>query len=169
MKKVFLLSALMLVAGLMTAQDKNIVDIAKNSGNHTILVRAIVASDLVTTLEGKGPFTVFAPTNDAFEKLPKGTLSKLLEEENKNKLRAILKYHVIPGKLDAKAVLAAIEKGDGKAVLTTAQGESLTVMLEGDNVVIMDVAGNKAIVTKTDLNGSNGVVHVVDTVLMPKE
>lgn len=168
MKKVFLLSALMLVAGLMTAQDKNIVEIAKNSGNHTILVRAIVAADLATTLEGKGPFTVFAPTNAAFEKLPKGTLSTLLEEENKNKLAAILKYHVVPGKIDAAAAVAAIKKGEGKAVLTTVQGEELTVMLEGSNVVLMDAAGNKATVTATDLKGSNGVIHVVDTVLMPK-
>ncbi|HKK40372.1 MAG TPA: fasciclin domain-containing protein, partial [Cryomorphaceae bacterium] len=91
MKKVFLLSALMLVVGLVTAQERNIVEIAKNSGNHTILVRAIVTADLVSTLEGDGPFTVFAPTNDAFEKLPKKTLNKLFEEENKSQLQAILK------------------------------------------------------------------------------
>lgn len=168
MKKVFLLSALMLIVGLVTAQDKNLVEVAKNSGNHTILVRAIMAADLTATLEGKGPFTVFAPTNEAFENLPKGTLSKLLEEENKNKLQAILKYHVVSGKIDAAAAVEAVKSGKGKAVLKTVQGESLSVMLEGDKVVIMDVAGNKATVTATDLKGSNGIIHVVDTVLMPK-
>jgi len=168
MKKVFLLSALMLVVGLVTAQDKNLVEVAKNSGNHTILVRAIMAADLTATLEGKGPFTVFAPTNEAFENLPKGTLSKLLEEENKNKLQAILKYHVVSGKIDAAAAVEAVKSGKGKAVLKTVQGESLSVMLEGDKVVIMDVAGNKATVTATDLKGSNGIIHVVDTVLMPQ-
>ncbi len=169
MKKVFLLSALMFVVGLVSAQDNNLVEIAKNSGNHTILVRAIVAADLATTLEGKGPFTVFAPTNDAFAKLPKGALSELLEEENQNKLRALLKYHVIAGKIDAAAVMAAIKEGKDKAVLTTVQGETLTIMLEDNKVVIIDAAGNKATVTTTDLNGSNGVIHVIDTVLMPKE
>lgn len=158
----------MLAAVFTNAQDKSIVEIAKNSGSHTILVRAIVAADLAETLEGKGPFTVFAPTNDAFEKLPKGVLNKLLEEENKNKLRGILKYHVVPGKIDAAAVVAAIKEGKDKAVLTTVQGAELTAMLEGKNVVLMDAAGNKAMVTATDLNGSNGVVHVIDTVLMPK-
>jgi len=169
MKKVFLLSALMLVVGLVTAQERNIVEIAKNSGNHTILVRAIVTADLVSTLEGDGPFTVFAPTNDAFEKLPKKTLNKLFEEENKSQLQAILKYHVLPGKLDAEAVIAAVKEGKDKAVLTTVQGEQITVMLEGKNVVIVDAEGNKATVTATDLSGSNGVVHVIDTVLMPKK
>lgn len=169
MKKVFLLSALMLVVGLVTAQDKNLVEIAKSSGDHTILVRAIVAADLAETLMGEGPFTVFAPTNDAFAKLPKGTLDKLLEEDNKSQLQAILTYHVISGKLDAAAVVGAIKKGNGKAVVTTVQGEELTAMLDGKNVVLMDAAGNKAIVTATDLSGSNGVIHVIDTVLMPKK
>jgi len=169
MKKVFLLSALMLVVGLVTAQDKNLVEIAKSSGDHTILVRAVVAADLAETLMGEGPFTVFAPTNDAFAKLPKGTLDKLLEEDNKSQLQAILTYHVISGKLDAAAVVGAIKKGNGKAVVTTVQGEELTAMLDGKNVILMDVAGNKAIVTATDLSGSNGVIHVIDTVLMPKK
>ncbi|MFT4771877.1 MAG: putative surface protein with fasciclin (FAS1) repeats [Cryomorphaceae bacterium] len=169
MKKVFLLSALMLVVGLVTAQDKNLVEIAKSSGDHTILVRAIVAADLAETLMGEGPFTVFAPTNDAFAKLPKGTLDKLLEEDNKSQLQAILTYHVISGKLDAAAVVGAIKKGNGKAVVATVQGEELTAMLDGKNVVLMDAAGNKAIVTATDLSGSNGVIHVIDTVLMPKK
>ena len=168
MKKVFLLSALMLVAGFLTAQDKSIVDIAKNSGNHTILVRAVVAADLVGTLEGDGPFTVFAPTNAAFEKLPKGTLSSLLEKENKDKLASILTYHVVAGNIDAAAAVAAVKKGEGKAELKTVQGEPLTVMLKGDKVVLMDAAGNKATVTAADLKGSNGVVHVIDKVLMPQ-
>ncbi|MFT6998429.1 MAG: putative surface protein with fasciclin (FAS1) repeats [Cryomorphaceae bacterium] len=169
MKKVFLLSALMLVVGLATAQDKNLVEIAKSSGDHTILVRAVVAADLAETLMSEGPFTIFAPTNDAFAKLPKGTLDKLLEEDNKSQLQAILTYHVISGKLDAAAVVGAIKKGNGKAVVTTVQGEELTAMLDGKNVVLMDAAGNKAIVTATDLSGSNGVIHVIDTVLMPKK
>jgi len=168
MKKVFLLSALMLVAGFLTAQDKSIVDIAKNSGNHTILVRAVVAADLAGTLESEGPFTVFAPTNAAFEKLPKGTLSSLLEKENKDKLASILTYHVVAGNIDAAAAVAAVKKGEGKAELKTVQGEPLTVMLKGDKVVIMDAAGNKATVTAADLKGSNGVVHVIDKVLMPQ-
>lgn len=159
----------MLVVGLVTAQDKNLVEIAKSSGDHTILVRAVVAADLAETLMGEGPFTVFAPTNDAFAKLPKGTLDKLLEEDNKSQLQAILTYHVISGKLDAAAVVGAIKKGNGKAVVTTVQGEELTAMLDGKNVILMDVAGNKAIVTATDLSGSNGVIHVIDTVLMPKK
>lgn len=168
MKKVFLLSALMLVAGFLTAQDKSIVDIAKNSGNHTILVRAVVAADLAGTLESEGPFTVFAPTNAAFEKLPKGTLSSLLEKENKDKLASILTYHVVAGNIDAAAAVAAVKKGEGKAELKTVQGEPLTVMLKGDKVVLMDAAGNKATVTAADLKGSNGVVHVIDKVLMPQ-
>mgnify|MGYP002396153125 CR=1 FL=1 len=168
MKKVFLLSALMFVVGFATAQDKSIVEIAKNSGNHTVLVRAIVEADLAGTLQGEGPFTVFAPTNAAFEKLPKGTLNKLLEEENKSQLQSILTYHVVSGKLDAAAVVAAIKEGKDKAVLTTVQGAKLTAMLDGKNVVLMDGSGNKATVTATDLKGSNGIVHVVDTVLMPK-
>jgi len=168
MKKVFLFSLLMFGVGLLSAQDKSLVDIAKNSGNHTILVRAIVAADLATTLESKGPFTVFAPTNEAFEKLPKGKLSQLLEEENKNKLQALLKYHVISGKIDAAAAVKAVKAGKGKAVLTTVQGEKLSVMLEGDKVVLMDAGGNKASVTAADLSASNGVIHVIDSVLMPK-
>lgn len=168
MKKVVVLSVLMLVAGLVTAQDRNVVEIAKNSGEHTILVRAIIAAELDATLSGEGPFTVFAPTNAAFEKLPKGTLPKLLKEENQAKLGGILKYHVISGAYNATMVMKAIKKGKGKAVLETVQGEDLTFMLDGENVVIMDEAGNKAIITATDLDASNGVVHVIDTVLMPK-
>ncbi|MCH2216068.1 MAG: fasciclin domain-containing protein [Flavobacteriales bacterium] len=168
MKKIILFIAMIFSAVLVNAQSKTVVDIAKNSGNHTILVRAIVAADLAESLEGKGPFTVFAPTNEAFENLPKGALNKLLEEENKQKLRGILKYHVVPGKIDAAAVVAAVKEGKDKAVLTTVQGAELTAMLEGNNVVLIDAAGNKAKVTATDLNGSNGVVHVIDKVLMPK-
>lgn len=169
MKKSILLSALMLIAGMLTAQDRNIVEIAKNSGSHTVLVRAVVAADLVSTLESEGPFTVFAPTNDAFAELPKGTLNKLLEEGNKEQLQAILKYHVVSGNLDAEAVIAAIKDGEGKAVVTTVQGENLTAMLDGKNVVLMDAAGNRATVTATDLTASNGVVHVIDKVLMPSK
>jgi uncharacterized surface protein with fasciclin (FAS1) repeats len=159
----------MLFVGFASAQERNLVEVAKNSGNHTILVRAIVAAELDATLSEKGPFTVFAPTNEAFENLPKGTLSKLLEEENQQKLRSILKYHVIDGKYDAEAVVRAVKEGKEKAEMKTVQGETLTFMLEGNNVVVMDAAGNKATITTTDLNGSNGVIHVIDNVLMPKE
>jgi uncharacterized surface protein with fasciclin (FAS1) repeats len=111
---------------------------------------------------------VFAPTNAAFNKLPKGTVENLLKPENKAKLAAILTYHVVAGKLDAAAVIAAIKKGNGKAVLTTVQGGKLTATLAGGKVILTDEKGGKATVTATDLKASNGVIHVIDSVLMPK-
>jgi len=119
-------------------------------------------------LQSKGPFTVFAPTNAAFDKLPQGTVESLLKPENKAKLAAILTYHVVAGKLEAKDVIAAIKKGNGKAVLTTVQGGKLTASLDGAKLVITDEKGGKSTVTATDLNASNGVIHVVDSVLLPK-
>lgn len=151
-----------------SAQAKsNIIGVASSSPDHTTLVAAIKAAGLVQTLQGKGPFTVFAPTNAAFDKLPAGTVNSLLMPENKAKLTAILTYHVVAGKLDAKAVVAAIQKGNGKAVLTTVEGEKLTASLENGKVILTDASGGKATVITTDLNCSNGVIHVIDTVLMP--
>ena len=151
------------------AQDKkDVVDIAIGSANHTTLVAAVKAADLVTTLKSEGPFTVFAPTNAAFDKLPAGTVATLLKPENKATLAGILTYHVVAGNLDATKVLAAIKQGMGKVVLTTVAGGKLTASIEGGKVILTDEKGGKATVTATDLKGSNGVIHVIDSVLMPK-
>ncbi|TAG68837.1 MAG: fasciclin domain-containing protein, partial [Runella slithyformis] len=151
------------------AQDKkDVVDIAISSENHTTLVAAVKAADLVATLKGEGPFTVFAPTNAAFAKLPEGTVDMLLKPENKKALAGILTYHVVAGNLDATKVLAAIKEGMGKVTLPTVAGGSLTASIEGGKVILTDEKGGKSTVTATDLKGSNGVIHVIDTVLMPK-
>ncbi len=170
MKKIINVFALSLlfVSGVAIAQDKDVVDIAAGSKDHTTLVAAVKAAGLVETLKGKGPFTVFAPTNAAFDKLPAGTVETLLKPENKQTLTKILTYHVISGNLKAADVLAAVKKGNGKAVVKTVQGEDLTVTLEKGNVILTDAKGGKATVTATDLAGSNGVIHVIDTVVMPK-
>ena len=149
-------------------QGKDVVDIAIGSPDHTTLVTAVKAADLVTTLKGKGPFTVFAPTNEAFNKLPEGTVANLLKPENKAKLAKILTYHVVKGNLDAAAVMAAIKAGNGKVVLTTVSGGKLTASLDMGKVKLTDESGNSAYVTVADLKGSNGVVHVIDGVLLPK-
>lgn len=164
---------LLLTAGIFTLnataqKTSDIVDVAAASKAHTTLVAAVKAADLVATLKSKGPFTVFAPTNDAFAKLPAGTVETLIKPENKAKLTGILTYHVVAGALDAKAVIAAIKKGKGKAVLTTVAGGKLTAAIENGKVVITDENGGKATVTATDLKASNGIVHVIDAVLMPK-
>ncbi len=150
------------------AQQKDIVDVAAGSPAHTTLVAAVKAAGLVETLKGKGPFTVFAPTNDAFGKLPAGTVETLLKPENKGMLTGVLTYHVVAGKLDAKAVAAAIKAGGGKAELTTVAGGKLTASVENGKVKITDAKGNSAYVTAADLNASNGVIHVIDSVLLPK-
>jgi uncharacterized surface protein with fasciclin (FAS1) repeats len=150
------------------AQTKDIVDIAAGSNAHTTLVAAVKAAGLVETLKSAGPFTVFAPTNDAFAKLPAGTVETLLKPENKAKLAAILTYHVVAGNLDAKAVMEAIKKGNGKVVLTTVNGAKLTATIDGGKVKLTDENGGSAYVTATDLKGSNGVIHVIDSVLLPK-
>lgn len=170
MKSTFLKSVVVLVlavASFNANAQGDVVGVAASSKDHTTLVAAVKAADLVATLQGKGPFTVFAPTNDAFNKLPAGTVENLLKPENKASLASILTYHVVAGKLDAAAVLAAIEKGNGKAVLTTVNGGKLTASLNGKNVFLTDAKGGTSIVTATDLNASNGVVHVIDTVVMP--
>ena len=158
----------LLTANTVSAQGKDVVDIAIGSPAHTTLVAAVKAADLVGTLKSKGPFTVFAPTNDAFAKLPAGTVETLLKPENKGKLAGILTYHVIAGNLMAKDVVAAIKKGNGKAEVTTVNGQKLTITLMGDKVMITDASGNSAHVTTADLKGTNGVVHVIDGVLLPK-
>jgi uncharacterized surface protein with fasciclin (FAS1) repeats len=167
MKKTLLVFAIAFSALTTFAQKTDVVDIAISSKDHTTLVAAVQAADLVATLKGKGPFTVFAPTNAAFSKLPNGTVESLLKPESKATLAGILTYHVVAGNIDAAAVLAAIEKGKGKAVLTTVNGEKLTASLDGKNVVLTDAKGGKATVTAVDLKGSNGVVHVIDAVLLP--
>ncbi len=149
-------------------QAKDVVDIAIGSTDHTTLVAAVKAADLVGTLKGKGPFTVFAPTNAAFDKLPAGTVATLLKPENKAQLAKILTYHVVAGSLDAKAVMAAIKKGMGKVVLTMVSGGKLTASIDNGKVKLTDENGGSAYVTATDLKGTNGMVHVIDGVVLPK-
>lgn len=169
-KRMTLFIAAVLFCSNVIAQDKkDIVDVAAGSANHTTLVAAVKAAELVETLKGKGPFTVFAPTNAAFEKLPVGTVETLLKPENKSTLVGILTYHVVAGNLDAKSVLAAIKKSNGKAVLTTVAGGQLTASVEKGQVVLTDENGGKATVTTADLNASNGVIHVIDAVVLPKK
>ena len=168
MKNVFVIMIALIASMNAFSQKKDVVDIAISSADHTTLVAAVKAADLVSTLKGEGPFTVFAPTNAAFDKLPKGTLESLLKPENKAQLAKILTYHVVSGNLDAAAVVAAIQNGKGKAVLTTVSGGKLTASMEKDKVKLTDESGNSAFVTATDLKGSNGVVHVIDGVLLPK-
>jgi uncharacterized surface protein with fasciclin (FAS1) repeats len=158
----------LLSANTVSAQQKDVVDVAVGSPAHTTLVAAVKAAGLVETLKGKGPFTVFAPTNDAFAKLPAGTVESLLKPENKAALAGILTYHVVAGKLDSKAVVAAIKAGNGKAEVKTVNGGTLTVSLDGAKVKITDAKGNSAYVTAVDLNATNGVIHVIDAVLLPK-
>lgn len=149
-----------MVGGAAMFPSKNIIQNAVNSKDHTTLVAAVKAAGLVDTLSSKGPFTVFAPTNAAFGKLPAGTVDTLVKPENKATLTKILTYHVVPGKL------AAADLTDGKK-LTTVEGETLTVKLDGSKVWLIDAKGGKSAVTIADVNQSNGVIHVVDTVLMP--
>jgi uncharacterized surface protein with fasciclin (FAS1) repeats len=156
-----------MVGGAEMYPTKNIVENAVNSKDHTTLVAAVKAAELVETLSSKGPFTVFAPTNVAFGNLPEGTVETLLKPENKKQLQTVLTYHVIAGKFNAKDVVAAIKKGGGKAELQTVSGGTVTAMLDGDKVKIKDAKGNVATVTIADVNQSNGVIHVIDTVLLP--
>jgi uncharacterized surface protein with fasciclin (FAS1) repeats len=155
-----------MVGGAAMYKTKDIVDNAVNSKDHTTLVAAVKAAGLVDTLKSKGPFTVFAPTNSAFEMLPAGTVDTLLKPENKTTLQNALKYHVVAGKMDSKAIMKAIKKGKGKATLTTVEGSMLTAMMEGNTLVLTDEKGGKSKVTIADVRQSNGVIHVVDTVLL---
>ena len=157
-----------MVGGAAMYPGKNIIENAVNSKDHTTLVAAVKAADLVETLQGDGPFTVFAPTNEAFEKLPKGTVENLLKTENKKTLQTILTYHVLAGKHSAADIMKDIKKGNGKATYKTVSGGTLTVMMKGKNVVLMDENGGMATVTIADVNQSNGVIHVIDSVVLPK-
>ena len=157
-----------MVGGAAMDKNKTIAENVVNSNDHTTLVAAVKAAGLVETLNSKGPFTVFAPVNDAFEALPAGTVDSLLKPENKAMLTKVLTYHVVPGNFSSKDVAKAIRKGNGKAEFTTVAGGKLWAMMEGNSVVLMDEKGGKARVTIADVRQSNGVVHVIDAVLMPK-
>jgi uncharacterized surface protein with fasciclin (FAS1) repeats len=157
-----------MVGGAEMYPSKTIVENAVNSKDHTTLVAAVKAAELVETLSGPGPFTVFAPTNAAFEKLPAGTVETLLKAENKKMLQTVLTYHVVAGKLSAKDIVAKIKEGNGVAVLTTVAGTDITLSMKGNKVEITDTSGGKSYVTIADVNQSNGVIHVIDGVLVPK-
>ena len=156
-----------MVGGAEMFPTKDIVDNAVNSKDHTTLVAAVKAAGLVPTLKSPGPFTVFAPTNDAFAALPPGTVDTLLKPANKPTLTKILTYHVVAGRMDSTALAAAVTAGGGKATVTTVQGEPLTVMAGAGGVTVTDAKGGVAHVTIADVYQSNGVIHVVDKVLMP--
>lgn len=148
---------------------KNIVENAVNSKSHTTLVAAVKAAGLVETLQSKGPFTVFAPVNDAFENLPAGTVETLLKPENKATLTKVLTYHVVAGKMDYNDIAKAIKAGGGKVTMKTVSGGTLTAMMNGmHNIVLKDEGGNMANITTYDVNQSNGVIHVIDAVVLPK-
>ncbi|MFK7841365.1 MAG: fasciclin domain-containing protein [Sphingorhabdus sp.] len=151
----------------VTAETGTIVDVAVGNADFSTLVTAVTAADLATTLSGEGPFTVFAPTNDAFAKVDPDTLAALLTPEMKDDLTGLLTYHVVAGQLKAADVVKAITDGGGSAVLTTVQGASLTATLDGESVILEDAAGGKSTVILTDVEASNGVIHAIDTVIMP--
>ena len=181
MKKIFAvgLCAVALFAGSVSAQkpvtvggapmypNKNIIENAVNSKDHTTLVAAVKAAGLVDTLQGAGPFTVFAPVNAAFAALPAGTVDNLLKPESKGTLTAVLTYHVVPGRLNSQALSRLIKEGKGKAALKTVQGEELWVSMKGDMIAVTDAKGGTATVSIANVNQSNGVIHVIDKVLMP--
>lgn len=157
-----------MVGGAEMYPTKNIIENAVNSKDHTTLVAAVKAAGLVDVLSSEGPFTVFAPTNEAFDNLPKGTVETLLKPENKEQLQTILKYHVVSGKFNASDIMKMIKEGNGKAQIKTVSGGTLTAWMKGKNVYVTDENGNSAKVTIADVNQSNGVIHVVDAVLLPK-
>ncbi len=157
-----------MVGGAPMYANKDIIDNAVNSKDHTTLVAAVKAAGLVETLKGPGPFTVFAPVNAAFAALPAGTVDTLLKPENKPMLIKVLTLHVVPGKVDAAALMKMIKAGGGKAMLKTVEGESLTATAPGGVITITDAKGGMAHVTTADVIQSNGVIHVVDRVLLPK-
>lgn len=156
-----------MVGGAAMYPSKNIVENAVNSKDHTTLVAAVKAAGLVETLQGNGPFTVLAPTNEAFAKLPKGTVENLVKPENKEMLTKILTYHVLAGKYSAKQIWAAVKAGNGKAMMKTVEGEDVTFWTKGNDLYVKDAKGGSAKVTIADVNQSNGTIHVIDTVLMP--
>ncbi len=156
-----------MVGGAAMYKNKDIVDNAVNSKDHTTLVAAVKQAGLVDTLKGKGPFTVFAPTNSAFDALPAGTVDMLMKSENMAMLKKILTYHVVAGNYDSKKIAKEIKKGGGKAMLKTVEGGMLTASMDGNTLVLTDEKGGMSKVTIADVKQSNGVIHVVDTVLMP--
>lgn len=156
-----------MVGGAAMYPTKDIIDNAVNSQDHTTLVAAVKAAGLVDTLKGPGPFTVFAPTNEAFAKLPAGTVDTLVKPENKETLTKILTYHVVAGKVSSKDLVKMIKDGHGTATLKTVSGGTLTAMTMGGKVMLKDEKGGISTVTIADVFQSNGVIHVVDTVLMP--
>ncbi len=156
------------VGGAAMYATKNIVENASQSNDHTTLVAAVKAAGLVSTLEGTGPFTVFAPTNAAFDKLPKGTVNSLVKPENKPTLMKILTYHVVAGKWDANSIAKMISDGGGSANIKTVSGGTLTAKMNGDKLVLTDEKGGMSTVTIKNVYQSNGVIHVIDTVLMPQ-
>jgi uncharacterized surface protein with fasciclin (FAS1) repeats len=156
-----------MVGGAEMFPSKNIVENAVNSPIHKTLVAAVKAADLVGTLSSPGPFTVFAPTDDAFGKLPAGTVETLVKPENKATLTKILTYHVVAGKISSKQLAGMIKKGGGKATLKTVAGEDLTASMMGDKIMLTDAKGGMSTITIADVYQSNGVIHVIDTVLMP--
>ncbi|WP_439153203.1 fasciclin domain-containing protein [Winogradskyella sp.] len=168
-KLVFILTTFVALTASQTATaQKTIVDAAVSNENFSTLVAALKAADLVEALQGDGPFTVFAPTNDAFAKIDENALADLLKPENKKALTNILTYHVIPGKLMASDVVAALKKGNGKVEVKALNGTVLTVMQKDGKIWLKDQAGNYSEITATDVAGSNGVIHVIDTVVMPE-
>ncbi len=156
-----------MVGGAPMYPTKNIIENAVNSKDHTTLVAAVKAAGLVETLQSAGPFTVFAPTNKAFDKLPAGTVESLVKPENKETLTKILTYHVVAGKMGSAEIAKAIKAGNGMATLTTVQGEKLTAKMKGKKLVLTDAKGGKSTVEIADVFQSNGVIHSINTVLMP--
>jgi uncharacterized surface protein with fasciclin (FAS1) repeats len=155
------------VGGEAMFANKTIVDNAMKSADHTTLVAAVKAGGLVETLQGKGPFTVFAPTNAAFKALPEGTVETVLKPENKDMLVSVLTYHVVAGNLDSKALWDAVNKGNGTAKFKTVQGGWITIKKNGDNLMVIDAKGGAANIAIVNVRQSNGVIHVIDRVLMP--
>ncbi|MEO6227592.1 MAG: fasciclin domain-containing protein [Thermomonas sp.] len=156
-----------MVGGAEMLASRDIIDNAVNSADHTTLVAAVKVAGLVATLKGPGPFTVFAPTNAAFDKLPAGTVDSLLTPEMKGTLTSVLTYHVVPGRLDGAAIAKLIKAGGGKAMLKTVQGETLTARMNGSGIILVDSKGGSANVTTANVYQRNGVIHVIDSVLMP--
>ena len=169
MKKLCVLSVLLFSAvfSFQVKAQGSIVDVAAGNEDFSTLVTALSAADLVSALQGDGPFTVFAPNNAAFGKLDSATLNSLLEEENKAALAGILTYHVVSGKLAVTDVVAALEKGNGKVTLPTLNGQNITVLQKDGKIWIQDAKGNYSEIIATDVMGSNGVIHVINTVIMP--
>lgn len=157
-----------MVGGAPMFKSKDIVDNAVNSADHTTLVAAVKAAGLVETLKGKGPFTVFAPVNSAFDKLPAGTVDTLLKPENKGTLTNILTYHVLAGRFDSNAIAKKIKAGNGKAWFKAVNGGTLTAWMDGNTLVLADEKGGQSRVTIANVYQSNGVIHVIDSVLLPK-